>query len=142
MVQVAKVNSVPALVPGAMRSFIPISLALAFMFNNPIPATIPESFIPVPSSVTNTITGNSSFTINGANVFYDADAAATGSTYNGNVSHTVNATANVYIAQGDAMQCSGNVTMSRTVAGTTYLFFAGSNLVLSKTMASRWATQS
>ncbi len=76
----------------------------------------------------NVITGNTSFTNNGTNIFWDADGAADANTYNGNVSYTGNSTSGLYIAQAAPMQCSGNVIINRTVAGHTQAFNSGSTI--------------
>ena len=73
----------------------------------------------------NVITGNSSFTNNGLNVFYDADIAATANIYNGNTSFTATNLGGLNISNGSPSNYNGNLTVNRTASGTTQLFSAG-----------------
>ena len=63
----------------------------------------------------NTIFGNSSITINGANVFYDATAANTGNTYLGNVTYTRNGGA-MNIGTVDTNSYAGNLVFNNATA--------------------------
>jgi len=76
----------------------------------------------------NLITGNTSFSNNGTNVFYDADIGSSGNKYIGNVTYN-SAGGDLYIAHADALQCSGNLTINRTAAGTTYAFYTGGSAI-------------
>ncbi len=75
----------------------------------------------------NVITGNSSFSNNGSNLFAEGDEAGTGNVYNGNVSFNA-AGGPLYIAWLDSLKCSGDLTINRTVAGITIAFNAGSSV--------------
>lgn len=75
----------------------------------------------------NVITGNSSFSNNGTNVFFEGDVAGTGNQYIGNV--TFNAAGGaMYIAHGAPLQCSGNLAIIRSAAGHTQAFNSGADI--------------
>ena len=75
----------------------------------------------------NVITGNSSFSNNGTNVFFEGDVAGTGNQYIGNV--TFNAAGGaMYIAHGAPLQCSGNMAIIRSAAGHTQAFNSGADI--------------
>ncbi len=76
----------------------------------------------------NLITGNSSFTINGSNYFYESNGTGTGSTYNGNTVYTMNGSGYLYLHQGDKSTYNGNMTINRTASGYTRAFNAGSTI--------------
>ena len=76
----------------------------------------------------NAITGNTSFSINGTNQFFDADIPGTGNKYIGNVAYNA-AGGPVYIAYSAPLQCSGNLAINRTSTGTTYAFITGSSTI-------------
>jgi hypothetical protein len=73
----------------------------------------------------NLITGNSTFSINGSNNFYESNSASTACIYNGNTIYTLNGSANLYLHQGDKSTYNGNLTISRNAAGYTRVFNAG-----------------
>ena len=72
----------------------------------------------------NTITGNTNFSINGTNGFYESDGVGTSNNYIGNL--TCNAAGGTFnLAYGAALQCSGNLVINRTFAGETRAFNSG-----------------
>ena len=62
----------------------------------------------------NVITGNSSFTNNGTNILYDADAASTGNKYIGNVTYARNGTGTITVAAGSIDEITQNLTLNST----------------------------
>ncbi|MDN3654295.1 T9SS type A sorting domain-containing protein [Ferruginibacter paludis] len=76
----------------------------------------------------NKITGNSNFSNNGHNIFYEGDGAATANVYNGNVAFNSGGSADVYISHLDALHCTGSLSIIRTVAGQTVAFNAGADI--------------
>ncbi len=80
------------------------------------------------SIANNNITGNTSFTNNGSNSFFDAPNLTTANKYLGNVTFTGAGTGSLYIAYFDSLHCSGNVAISRTGAGLTQGFFKGATI--------------
>jgi hypothetical protein len=63
----------------------------------------------------NTINGQSSFTINGNNQFYDGNGAGTGSTYLGNTTYTRNG-AMINIGNGDTNSYAGNLIFNSSLS--------------------------
>ena len=74
------------------------------------------------------ITGNTSFSNNGTNAFYDAYDSNTGNNYIGNVTYN-GAGGPLYIAYYAPLQCSGNLTINRTAAGITSAFNTGTSTI-------------
>jgi Secretion system C-terminal sorting domain len=72
----------------------------------------------------NTITGQSSFTNNGSNIFYEADNGTGANHFIGDVQISGNSTGALQISNGDNTIFGGNLNISRTAAGTTSAFSA------------------
>lgn len=72
----------------------------------------------------NKITGNSIFSVNGSNTFFEADQAGSGNNFTGDVSFNSAGSA-MYISYAAPLQCSGDLTINRTGAGLTSAFNAG-----------------
>ncbi|HQX74495.1 MAG TPA: hypothetical protein PK298_16415, partial [Chitinophagaceae bacterium] len=66
----------------------------------------------------NIITGNSSFTINGSNSFYDSDGVGTANKYTGNLSYTKAGSGAMFVGTLDTVSVSQNFTLNST-AGIT-----------------------
>ncbi len=76
----------------------------------------------------NTINGNSSFTILGTNTFNEANVASTANTFNGNVTFNCDGGASLYSSHGSKSNFNGNLTINRTIAGHTQGFNAGATI--------------
>ncbi len=73
----------------------------------------------------NSILGNTSYTIQGPNGFYDANVGISTNTYSGNVTYNITGPALINIATGDTAAVSGNFVVNRTAPGTTTAFGFG-----------------
>jgi hypothetical protein len=108
--------------------------AYAYCFNNAITGNVTiadhASFgSGLNTSVTgNSFTGNTNFTSNGSNDFFDAPGSGTANKYIGNVSFTGAGSGTLYVAYQDSLLCSGNVSISRTAAGITRAFTSGARI--------------
>ncbi|HNF71322.1 MAG TPA: hypothetical protein PLP34_02845, partial [Chitinophagaceae bacterium] len=108
--------------------------AYGYLINNFITGNISTSDLPAYNNgyVTyirnNTFTGNSSFTINGANTFVEADGTGNKNTFNGNTLFTINNSGGVYISHDAHSIFNGHLTVNRTVAGVTQMFYNGADI--------------
>ncbi|MEP7079741.1 MAG: hypothetical protein ABI784_03380, partial [Ginsengibacter sp.] len=77
----------------------------------------------------NLITGNSNFTINGSNTFYEADNANSGNHFTGDANYNVTGPATLFISHGDTSYYDGNISITRPGAGATQAFNSGGFVV-------------
>lgn len=76
----------------------------------------------------NTVNGNTLVTINGTNIFNEADNTGGAGHYNGNLTINTVSAAQVNLSQADATNITGNLNFTRTVAGPSTLFNGGANI--------------
>jgi hypothetical protein len=76
----------------------------------------------------NEIGGNSSFTKNGNNVFYEANESNSQNKFDGDVFYTANNSGEINIGNQAKSSYGGNVTINRTASGNTIIFGKGANI--------------